>query len=168
MKKILITLGLLSTIAFADLLGTLGLGYSRGDNDGNYVTAFGQANFLAGIGIRLEYTKNIDEHKAFSKEDVSRYGVFATYTFSMLPIISITPKVGLVKTEGDFTLKEVTRKLTSSKTKFTYGLEVDYDMNSQFSLFVGYTDYGKELDLKDIDTNQLDKANYMVGFKLHL
>jgi len=168
MKKILITLGLLSTLLSADILGTFGLGYSRGDNDGNYVTAFGQTNFLAGIGIRLEYTKNFDEHKAFSKEDVSRYGVFATYTFSMLPLISITPKAGLVKTDGDFTLKEVAGKLTSSKTRFTYGLEVDYDINSQFSLFVGYTDYGKKLDIKEVDTKDMDRSNYMIGFKLHI
>ncbi|RUM65582.1 MAG: hypothetical protein DSZ06_04845 [Sulfurospirillum sp.] len=168
MKKILVILGLLGTLLSADILGTIGLGYSRGDNDGNYVTAFGQANFLAGIGIRLEYTKNVDEHKSFSKEDVSRYGVFATYTFSMLPVISITPKAGLVKTDGEFSLKEVAGKLTSSKTRFTYGLEIDYDMNSQFSLFVGYTDYGKKLDIKDVDTKEMDKSNYMVGFKLHI
>ncbi len=168
MKKILWTLSLIASMLGADMLGNIGLGYSRGENDGNYVTGFGTLNAIAGIGLRLEYTKNIDEHKAFSKEDVSRYGFFFTYALPILPSLTVTPKAGFVKTDGDFTLKEVATKVTDSKTRFTYGLEVDYFLNSQFSLFLGYTDYGKKLELNHINSSDLDRSNYLLGLKLHL
>ncbi len=167
-KKIIFTLLCLTLIAKADVLGSVGLGYSRGENDGNFVTAFGQIDAIAGIGIRLEYTKNVDEHKAFSKEDVNRYGLFATYSISLLPSFELTPKIGLVKSDGDFTLKEVAQKVSDSKTSFTYGLEADYYFNNQFSLFLGYTDYGDKLDLDHINSNDLERSNYTFGFKLHL
>jgi hypothetical protein len=168
MKKIIFILAFVTTLVGADVLGNVGLGYSKGNNDGNYVTAFGGLNVFGGIGLRLEYTKNFDEHKAFSKEDVSRYGVYATYSLHLLPSIAFTPKIGLVKTESDFTLKETLEKVSDSDTQFTYGLEIDYFINNQFSAFIGYTDYGSELDIEHINSNDLDSGNFMVGFKLHI
>jgi hypothetical protein len=168
MKKIIFILAFVTTLVSADVLGNVGLGYSKGNNDGNYVTAFGGLNVFGGIGLRLEYTKNVDEHKAFSKEDVSRYGLFATYSLHLLPSIAFTPKIGLVKTDGDFTLKDTIDKVSDSDTQFTYGLEVDYFLNNQFSIFVGYTDYGDELDIEHINSKDLDSSNFMVGFKLHI
>jgi hypothetical protein len=168
MKKILFVTLFVTTLLRADLIGTFGLGYSKGDNDGNYVTGFGQMGLMAGLGIRLEYTKNFDEHKSFSKEDVSRYGLFAVYPISIFPSIELTPKAGFTKTDGEWKLVEGLKKFTDSKSRFSYGLEVDYYLNNQFSAFIGYTDYGKKLDIKEIKSSDLDRSNYMIGFKLHL
>jgi hypothetical protein len=168
MKKIIFILAFITTVVSADVLGNVGLGYSKGNNDGNYVTAFGGVNVFGGIGLRLEYTKNFDEHKAFSKEDVSRYGLFATYSLHLLPSIAVTPKIGLVKTDGDFTLKDTFEKVSDSDTQFTYGLEIDYFFNDQFSTFLGYTDYGSELDIEHINSKDLDRGNFILGFKLHI
>ena len=168
MKKIILaTLLTLSTLS-ADWIGQAGLGYSRGDNGANYVTAFAGADMFMGAGLRLEYTKNFSEHDEFTKEDISRYGIFATYQFSLVPYIAITPKIGLVKTDGEFTISDVSKTFSKSSTEFTYGLELDYYYNDFLAIFVGYTDYGNELDIKDIDTSKMDTSNFTLGFKLHL
>ncbi len=171
MKKILLVVMFLFSTLQADSLGNVGIGYSKGDNDGDMVTAFGSLNVIAGAALRLEYTKNISEHPEFSKEDVSRYGLFATYELSLLPGFSATPKIGLVKVDGEFTALGAAKKVTDSETKFTYGLELDYYFNNQFSAFLGYTDYGDKLDVKNLSETEksaLDSANFILGFKLHL
>jgi hypothetical protein len=168
MKKIILaTLLTLSTLS-ADWIGQAGLGYSRGDNGANYVTAFAGADMFMGAGLRLEYTKNFSEHDEFTKEDISRYGIFATYQFSLIPYIAITPKIGLVKTDGEFETLEVIKAVSKSSTEFTYGLELDYYYSDFLSIFLGYTDYGNELDIDNIDTSKMDTSNFTLGFKLHL
>ncbi len=168
MKKIILAVMLTVSTISADWLGQAGLGYSKGNNGADYVTAFAGLEMMMGAGVRLEYTKNFSEHKEFTKEDISRYGIFATYQFSMIPKIAITPKIGLTQTEGEFKTTTVAKAVSKSSTKFTYGLELDYYYSSFLSFFLGYTDYGNELDIKDIDTSKMDTANYTLGFKLHL
>ena len=163
MKKIILVVLLAASTLTADFLGQAGLGYSRGDNGANHITAFAGAELFMGAGLRLEYSKNFSEHPQFSKEDVSRYGLFATYQFSLIPFIAITPKIGLVKTDGDFTVIETAKVLSKSSTKFTYGLELDYYINNFLSTYLGYTDYGNDFDIDDMDT-----ANFTLGFKFHL
>ncbi|MEA1879689.1 MAG: outer membrane beta-barrel protein [Campylobacterota bacterium] len=168
MKKLLLSVILLSSMAMANSFGQLGLGYAKGNNSDNYVTAFGSIKVLSNIGARLEYTKNISEHASFSKEDISRYGLFATYTLPLVSGVSLTPKVGLVKTDGAFKITDTVKEITDSSTDFTFGLEVNYQLNDSISAFVGYTDYGDVLDIKDIDTSKLDTANYLFGIKIDL
>lgn len=163
MKKIILAVMLTVSTISADWLGQAGLGYSKGNNGENHITAFAGAELFMGAGLRLEYTKNFSEHPEFSKEDVSRYGLFATYQFSLIPYIAITPKIGLVKTDGEFEILETAQALSKSSTKFTYGLELDYYYNDFLSIYLGYTDYGKDFDIDDMDT-----ANFTLGFKLHI
>jgi len=169
MKKILLVLAFFLASAQADAIGNVGIGYAIGDESGKNVTAFGSFNVIAGAALRLEYTKNISEHSEFSKEDVSRFGLFATYELSLLPGLSATPKIGLVKTDGEFKFVDSVKKITDDDTKFTYGLEIDYYFNNQFSAFVGYTDYGSKLKgIDDVSIKEMDQANYTLGLKLHL
>lgn len=168
MKKLLLSIVFLGSMVMADSFGQVGLGYAKGNNSENYVTAFGSIKVLSNIGARLEYTKNISEHASFSKEDISRYGLFATYTLPLASGFSLTPKVGLVKTDGAFKVLDTVKELTNSSTDFTFGLEVNYQLNERISAFVGYTDYGNELDIKNIDTSKLDTANYLFGIKIDL
>ncbi len=169
MKKILFILGAFVLSLQADAIGNAGLGYSKGDNGANYVTGYASLNVMAGAALRLEYTKNISEHAEFSKEDISRYGLFATYEIFLLPGFSATPKVGLVKTDGEFKFVDSIKKVTDSDTKFTYGLELDYYVNRQFSAFLGYTDYGDKLHgIGDVSLDDMDQSNYTLGIKIHL
>lgn len=171
MKSILLVLMFMVVSVSADSVGNVGIGYSKGDNDGDMVTAFGSLNVIAGAALRLEYTKNISEHPEFSKEDVTRYGLFATYELFLLPGFSATPKIGLIKTDGEFTFIDSVKKVTDNDTKFTYGLELDYYLGDQFSLFLGYTDFGGKLDVKNLageNVKKLDQSNYTLGLKLHL
>ena len=167
MKKLILILFLMAGTIQANMIGEIGAGYAKGNNDGDMVTVFGSLPLLGSIGVRLEYTKNISEHPEFSKEDVSRYGVFATYTLYLVPHLSVTPKIGMTKTDSEFKVVEVLKNVTDSSTEFTYGIELNYDVSRSASLFIGYTDYGKEQDIKDIDTSALDNANYTIGLKLH-
>jgi hypothetical protein len=169
MKKIIIGLMLLGSLATAGTLVQLGAGYSRGDNKTDNGTAFIGTDVLAGIGLRLEYSKNFTEHSEFSKEDISRYGLFATYTLPLPASFSVTPKVGLSKTEGEFQVKETVETVSDSSTSFTYGLEVNYEFNEFFSMFVGYTDYGNKFDsIGAVNSSSLDSKNYTFGFKLDI
>ncbi len=168
MKKIILSILLFVGALEADILGQAGLSYSKGNNGENHITAFAGAELFMGAGARLEYTKNISEHPEFSKEDVSRYGLFAFYQFSLIPKFAITPKIGVVKTDGEFKVSDVASIVSKSSTDFVYGLEIDYYYNGFLSIFIGYTDYGKELDIKSIDTSKMDTANYAIGFKLHI
>jgi len=167
MKKILLSTLLVSSMAMAEV-GEIGLGYAKGNNSDYFMTAFASLNVAGNIGARMEYTKNISENPAFNKEDISRYGLFATYTLPILPYISITPKIGLTKTDHAFKLLETVDEVTKSSTKFTYGLEINYDVSDQISTFLGYTDYGNDLDIKNIDTSKMDTANYTFGIKIHI
>ena len=168
MKKIILAVLLTVSTLTADFIGQAGLGYSRGDNGANYVTAFAGADMFMGAGLRLEYTKNFSEHDEFTKEDISRYGLFATYQFSLIPYIAITPKIGLVKTDGEFTTVDVFKAVSKSSTEFTYGLELDYYYSGSLSFYLGYTDYGNELDVEKIDTSKMDTSNFTLGVKFHL
>ncbi|MBU1669007.1 porin family protein [bacterium] len=168
MKKIIMSLVLAGGLAMAGSFAQVGLGYSQGDEEGNFATGFAGINVLGNIGLRLEYTKNISEHAEFSKEDISRYGLFATYTLPLTSSFSITPKAGLTKADGDFTVKDTVQTVSDSSTEFTYGLEANYHYNDNIALFVGYTDYGKEFDINSIDTSKMDTKNYTFGIKLDI
>ncbi len=169
MKKIVTSLILVGSLAMAGSFAQVGAGYSRGDNDTDNGTAFVGLNVLGNIGLRLEYSKNFSEHPEFSKEDISRYGLFATYTLPLVSSLSVTPKIGLTKTDGDFTVVDTVKSVTDSSTNFTYGLEVNYSYNEMISLFVGYTDYGNKFDnIGSVKASKLDSANYLFGIKLEI
>lgn len=159
---------LAGSLATAGSLAQIGLGYSQGDDKVNYATGFAGVNVLGNIGLRLEYTKNVDEHPEFSKEDISRYGLFATYTLPLTSSFSITPKAGLTKVDGDFTVVGAIESVADSSTEFTYGLEANYHYNDHIALFIGYTDYGNELDIKSINIDKMDTKNYTFGIKLDI
>jgi len=158
---------LAGSLAIAGSVGQVGLGYSKGGNSNN-ITAFGSLNVLSNIGLRLEYTKNISENPEFSTEDISRYGLFATYTLPLPANFSVTPKIGLTKTDGTFQLIDTLQTVSNSSTEFTYGLEVNYHFNEKISVFAGYTDYGNTLELTNIDSSKLDSAHYTFGVKIDL
>jgi len=170
LKKILATLlvsmGLVST-SYSSAI-EFGAGYAMGNNDNDSVTAFGGINVFSHLGIRLEYTKNITDNDLFSKEDITRYGVYATYTLPLSSAFSITSKIGLVQTDGRFEVLEVIDSVTDSSTDFSYGLELNYNYNENLALFVGYTDYNSELDILDIDSSKIDSANVTFGLKIAL
>lgn len=168
-KKTVGSLLLISSLATAGGFAQIGAGYSKGDNDGDMATGFIGMNVLSNLGLRLEYTKNFSEHPEFTKEDISRYGLFATYTLPLTSSFSVTPKVGLSKTDGEFEFTDAVEKVTDSSTTFTYGLEVNYHYNDLISLFVGYTDYGNKFDTLDsVKASKLDSQNYTFGIKLDI
>ena len=100
MKKIILSFLLTGSVLSAGTLVQVGAGYSKGDKDGDIGTAFIETGLFTMVGLRLEYSKNISEHPEFTKEDISRYGLFATYTLPLTPSFSVTPKAGLIKTDG--------------------------------------------------------------------
>ena len=171
MKRVVISLMLAGSLAMAGGFAQIGLGYSQGNEEGDFATGFAGVNVLGDLGLRLEYTKNITEHPEFSKEDISRYGLFATYTLPLTSSFSITPKAGVTRVDGDFTLTNAVTTVSDSSTEFTYGLEVNYHYNDNIELFVGYTDYGSELDINNLsntDTTKMDTQNYTFGIKLDI
>ena len=168
MKKVVLSFIVACSLASAGSFAQLGLGYSKGNNSDDFITAFGSLNVLGNLGARFEFSKNITENSVFSTEDISRYGLFVTYTLTVFPNVSITPKVGLVKTEGSFKLFETIYDVSHSSTDFTYGLEANYELNDKMSLYVGYTDYGNDFDIKNIDKDNFDTANYTFGIKIDL
>jgi len=169
MKKIVTSLILVCSLAMSSSFAQVGAGYSKGDNDSNNGTGFIGLNVLGNIGLRLEYSKNFSEHSEFSKEDISRYGLFATYTLPLTSAFSVTPKIGLTKTDGEFEVVNTIKTISDSSTNFTYGLEVNYHYNEMISLFVGYTDYGNKFDdIGSVKASELDSANYTFGIKLDI
>ena len=169
MKKIILTILCAGSMLMADSFAELGLGYAKGTSSENYLTGFGSLKVIGNIGARLEYTKSISENSdIFSTQDISRYGLYATYTLPLVAGISVTPKIGMNKTDGSFTLSETLKKVTDSSTDFTFGIEFNYEYNEQLLFFVGYTDYGNELDLKNIDTSDIDTANLTFGIKIEI
>jgi len=169
MKKIITSLIFISSLVMAGSFAQVGAGYSKGDNDSNNGTGFIGLNVLGNIGLRLEYSKNFSEHPEFSKEDISRYGLFATYTLPLTSAFSVTPKVGLTKSDGEFEVVDTIDKVSDSSTNFTYGLELNYHYNELISLFVGYTDYGNKFDdIGSVKASELDSANYTFGIKLDI
>ena len=168
MKKTVFALLLTTYLATAGTFAQVGAGYAKGDNNGDMATGFIGVNVLSAIGLRLEYTKNFSEHSEFTKEDISRYGLFATYTLPLVAGLSVTPKAGLTKTDGEFETIDTIKTISDSSTEFTYGLEINYEFNRMISLFIGYTDYGNELDIKEIDTSKMDTANYTFGIKIDI
>jgi len=169
MKKTVISLMLVSSLTMASGFAQVGAGYSQGDNDTDNVTAFVGMNVLSSIGLRLEYSKNFSDHPRFSKEDISRYGLFATYTLPLSSAFSVTPKVGLTKTDGEFEIVDTVETVSDSSTNFTYGLEINYHYNELVSLFVGYTDYGNKFDnIGSVKASELDSQNYTFGIKIDI
>jgi hypothetical protein len=169
MKKIIINLILVGSLAMAGSFAQIGAGYSRGDNDTDNGTAFVGMNVLGNIGLRLEYSKNFSDHPEFSKEDISRYGLFATYTLPLTSAFSVTPKVGLTKTDGEFEVVDTIDSISDSSTNFTYGLEINYHYNELLSLFLSYTDYGNKFDnIGSVKASELDSQNYTFGIKLDI
>ena len=168
MKKTVLALLLATSLTTAGTFAQIGAGYAKGDNDGDMATGFIGLNIISAIGLRLEYTKNFSEHPEFTKEDISRYGLFATYTLPLVAGLSVTPKAGLSKIDGEFETVDTIETLSDSSTEFTYGLEINYKLNRAISMFIGYTDYGNELDIKEIDTSKMDTANYTFGIKIDI
>ena len=160
---------LAGSLSMAGGFAQVGAGYSRGDNSSDNVTAFAGMNVLGNIGLRLEYSKNLSDHPEFSKEDISRYGLFATYTLPLTSSFSVTPKAGLTKTNGEFEVVDTLLDVTDSSTNFTYGLEVNYNYNELISFFVGYTDYGNKFDnIGSVKASELDSQNYTFGIKIDI
>jgi len=169
LKKIAMSFILVSSLATAGSFAQVGAGYSKGDNKTDNGTAFIGLDVLGNIGLRLEYSKNFSEHPEFSKEDISRYGLFATYTLPLTSSFSVTPKAGLTKTDGDFEFADTVKTISDSSTNFTYGLEVNYHYNALLSFFIGYTDYGNKFDdIGSIKASELDSQNYTFGIKLDI
>jgi len=178
--KYIITSFIASTYILASGLNTtslldgsvqeLGLSISKANEDTKNITGFFEYSLLMGAGLRFEYSKNINDLSEYSSTDISKYGLFAVYNFTIpTSSFSITPKVGLVKTDSEFELLDTYEKVTSDETKFTYGVELNYNINSKASLFVGYTDYGNNIKSKDdIKLDNLDGKNVAVGFKFKL
>jgi hypothetical protein len=148
----------------------VGLSISKGKADTKNITGFYEYSLLMGAGLRFEYSKNINEFSEFSSADISKYGMFAVYNLSLPGTsFSITPKAGMVKTDGEFETLDAIKKVTSKETKFTYGVEINYDINNRASLFLGYTDYGNNIkSKKDIKLDNLDGKNVALGFKVKL
>jgi len=159
-----------ATSIFDNSIQEIGLAYSKGKNKDNYVTGHFEYSLLLGAGLRFEYSKNISEHPEFSKSDISRYGLFAVYNIYLPGTgFSFTPKMGMVKTDGEFELYDTYKKIKSKKTTFTYGIEANYDLNDNAAVFVGYTDYGNNIEkAKDIKLKNLDSKNVSVGIKISL
>ena len=149
---------------------TLGLSISKGEEDTKNITGFYEYSLLMGAGLRFEYSKNINELSEFSSTDISKYGLFAVYNIAVpTTSLSITPKIGLVKTDSEFELLDTYKKVTSKETKFTYGVELNYNFNDRASIFVGYTDYGNNIKSKDdLKLKNLDGKNVALGFKFKL
>jgi len=148
----------------------LGIALSKGKADAKNVTGFFEYSLLMGAGLRFEYSKTISEFSEFSSADINKYGLFAVYNMPFPGTsFSVTPKVGLVKTDGEFETYDTLRKITSDETKFTYGIELNYNFNNKASVFVGYTDYGNNIkSTDDIELDNIDGKNVAVGFKLQL
>jgi len=171
MKKILTTLALLSTLSLAsDHPIEFGLGYAPGDNSGDVMTGFASIAVLGGVGARFEYSKNINEGDLFSKEDISRYALFAVYDLPITSNMSLTPKMGIVKNDASVKVGDVLDSISGSSTEFTYGLELNYNYNESMAFFVGYTDYGNNFnfDASRLDNTYLDSANITFGMKMGL
>lgn len=159
----------MSGLVLADGFAQIGAAYSKGANDSDNGTAFVGLKVLGDLGLRLEYSKNFSEHSELSKEDISRYGLFATYTLPLTTSFSITPKAGLVKTDGSFETKGVIEKISNSSTDFTYGLEANYHYNRSISFFIGYTDYGNKFEnIGSISASEFDSQNYTFGIKIDI
>jgi hypothetical protein len=147
----------------------VGAAYATG-NDLDNITLFGGINLVSQLGVRLEFTSNFSEDEDFFiSQDISRYGVFATYTLPLVMGFSVTPKVGMVKTSSSFGFGEVVENIAEyDSTDFAYGLEANYHINESISVFVGYTDYSTDSNLVDIVHDDLDSANYSFGVKVGL
>jgi len=168
MKKTGLAFALFGSFLYAGSIAQVGLGYSQGANEEDMVNGFAGLTLISNFGARVEYTKNFSEHPKLSKDDISRYGIFATYTLPVTHSFSLTPKAGFTKTDGEFTLKETAEKISKEESKFTYGLEANYQFSENLSLFVGYTDYGNDMDIQNIDTDKMKNENYSIGLKLDI
>ena len=169
MKKFIISIFTSLTLLSAGSISNVGLAFSKGDDSSKNITTFVSYNILAGVDLRFEYNRNISDYKEFANADINRYALFATYTQPIGSSFSITPKIGLSKTDGKFETIDTLKKVTDSSTDFTYGVEINYDINNMASAFVGYTDYGHKFKkLKDVKASKINGKNITVGFKINL
>ncbi len=171
MKKI----GFITIIFFALLeveansISKFGLAYSRGEDSSKNITTLLSYNIISNLDLRFEYNRNISDYKDFLKADINRYALFATYTQPLAYSLSITPKIGLVRTQGEFETLETIKTISDSSTNFTYGLELNYNISDTISTFIGYTDYGHKFkDIKSIKESNINSKNVSFGFKFDL
>jgi len=153
-----------------DSISTLGFSFSKDKSSSKNLTVFYQYSLLMGAGLRFEYSKNFNNFKELSSTDINKYGIYALYKIPILETnFSITPKAGLVKTKSSFTVAETYKKITDKKTNFTYGVDLNYKINDALTLFLNYTDYGKNIrDIEDLKLRNLDAKNLGAGIKLDL
>lgn len=168
MKKIASVLILASSIVLAGSFGQFGLGYSKGGDSEDYITGFGSIKVIGNINMQLEYTKSLSENNLFSSDDISRYGLFATYNIPFSKTLSVTPKIGLTKTDGKFEIKDTLEKVTDSSTEFSYGIDANFRFSDVMSAYVGYVDYGHALDVTNIDVSKIDNKNFTFGIKFDI
>ena len=155
-------------LATSNLTASIGLAYAKGDDNSKNITTFVSYNIFARVNLRLEYNRNLSKYKEFFSTKINRYGLFATYTQALGNYFSITPKVGIVKTNGDFQTLNTLKTISDSSTDFTYGVELNYDLNSALSIFAGYTDYGHKFKkIKDIKASKINSKNISIGLKLN-
>lgn len=169
MKKAIFSTLVLTSLAAANSISGLGLAYSHGDDKSKNITTFLNYNVALGVDLRLEYSRNISDYKEYLSADINRYALFATYTMPLGYSFSLTPKIGLAKTDGEFTVLGTIKKVTDSSTTFTYGAELNYDLSNRVSAFVGYTDYGHNFKkIKDIKKSNINSKNITFGVKINL
>ena len=169
MKRYIFGSIFLASLLNASSMVNFGIAYANGSDSSKNITTFISYNVFAGVNLRFEYNRNIADYKEFLNSDINRYALFVTYNQALSNSFSITPKVGLVKTDGKFTTIDTLKKVTDSSTNFTYGVELNYDINSVASVFVGYTDYGHRFKkVKDIKASKIDSKNISLGVKINL
>lgn len=169
MKKIILTMLCFGYVVNAGSISQVGIAYSHGEDKSKNITIFSKYSVVADFGLRLEYSRNISDYKEFYQADINRYWLFATYTLPLGANFSVTPKVGLFKTDAEFELIDTLKKVSDSSTNFTYGVELNYQLNSRVSLFSGYTDYGHKFkNIKSITKSDIDSKNFTFGVKLDI
>jgi uncharacterized protein involved in copper resistance len=169
MKKIVTAVALATTLSLANSYPVeMGAGYAPGDDSGDVVTVFGGLGLWGGVGARLEFTTNINEGDLFSKEDVTRLALFATYNLPLTSYMSLTPKMGVVKNDAEVNVGDVVDAVSGSSTEFAYGLELNYNYNESVAFYMGYTEYGNDFDFDRFDSGYMDSANFTFGLKVGL
>ena len=169
MKKIIFYMLILASISNANSISGLGLAFSHGDDKSKNITTLLNYNVALGIDLRFEYNRNISDYKEYFSTDINRYALFATSTLPLGYSFSVTPKVGLAKTNGKFKTYETLKKITDSSIAFTYGAELNYNLSNKVSAFLGYTDYGHSFKkIKDIKASKINSKNITVGLKINL
>ncbi len=168
MKNLILAIMVATSVSVAGSISGAGVAYSQGTDESKNITTFLNYNLVAGFDLRFEYNRNISDYKEFLTSDINRYALFATYTQPVGYSLSITPKMGMVKTNGEFETLSTLKKVSDSSTDFTYGVELNYDLSDNLALFAGYTDYGHNFkSLKDIKKSEIESKNFSAGLKIN-